>query len=121
MASAATLFKEPLIKKAAQALAQWIATEQIPVDQLERRIQAKEPVLEEALRRISADDISRVRLAVRPILHTLTKEDYWRVLTYLWEMPACRDHALMLQRYFHSDFVAAMDKIKHWLQTGSPS
>lgn len=116
----ANLLKDTLLKNAAKAIDHWLSENHIDAATLERRLMAHEAILDEALHDIPKDQIANVRLAARPFIKNLNADDYARVLTFLWEHPTSRDHAVLLhQRFFKSDFVPAMERVKTWLTASS--
>lgn len=115
------MFKEALLKNAATAMAHWLQDKQVNVATLDQRLRANEPILDEALASIPKEQLGGIRLMARPFLKGLTEADYAKVLTYLWEFPAAREHALLLhQKYFHSHWIPAMQRVQQWLLTGTP-
>ena len=112
--------KQILLRKTARGMADWITESKTTAVRLNQRLAKHEPVLEEALSGLTAEQIGTARMTAQPVLKSLTVEDYRKLLMYLWEIPEARAHAEVLGKYFDSDVVPALEKVKQWLSTGSP-
>lgn len=113
--------KQLLLRKVAKGMAEWFVANGTSAERLNQRLAAHEPVLEEALSSVTPEQIGTARMAAQPVLKSITHDDYRKLLAFLWEIPEVRAHAEVLGRYFQSDVVPALDKVKQWLATGSPS
>lgn len=116
------LAKPIIMRNAANAMAQWFADEKMTAKDLESRLMKGEDVLARALRGTDQKAITAARAMVGDVLRQLGDDDYKRILGLIWEMPAFRDHALLLGRsdIYQRYYVPAVERAKAWLTTGSP-
>ena len=119
--------RETIMKNAAKAMASWFMENGLDAPTLAQRLQAGEPVLDNALNAVPKDQIGGVRAMVAPVIKSFTNDDYAKILSYVWEYktayPPCEGIAVLLQdpTFFWTYYQPAMEKVKVWLATGSPA
>lgn len=117
------LTKPILLRNAATAMAQWLVDQRMSASELERRLNAGEDVLAMALQGVNKSAVTAARAMAGSTLSHLVEPDFKQILALLWEIPDLRDHALLLGRpdIYQHYYLPAMERVKAWLATGSPS
>lgn len=117
------LTKPLILRNAAVTMANWLVKNQITALGLEQRLRAGEDVLASALHEVDKNAIAAARAMAGGVLQHLGEADAKQILALLWEIPPVRDHALVLGRsdIYQTYYLPAIERVKQWLQTGSPN
>lgn len=113
-----TQMKKPMVmKKAAQALAEWIVKEGVTVEALEARIKSGERLFAQAIADAEAQDIAKLKASIHDVVQSLTRDDFWEILRHdALHGPKTHAHAVRLaQPGVWPYFERMMHDAKQWL------
>lgn len=116
----ANMAKNLVIRKAAQALGEWLDRAGWTVESLDAALRADQPVLETAWADIPPETLAQARVWLRPLVTQLTAEDYPAILQELAANPAWKAFAELLYWHHYPQFAHSLTQLRTRLLDETP-